>query len=598
MYRAPVEEIAFTLKHVVGLGEARAAGAFPDLTEDVLDAILAEAGRFATDAMAALDRPGDRAGVKLTEGSVATAPGWREVYRDWIAGGWAGIAAPETSGGQGLPILVSAATQDMWNGACMAFALCPMLTMGAAEALEKHGTDALKARYLSRLVSGAWTATMNLTEPQAGSDLGALRTRAERRPDGTYRIFGQKIFITYGEHDLAGNIVHLVLARLPDAPAGSKGISLFLVPKLLPNSEGEAGARNDVFCSGIEHKLGIHASPTCTMIYGDGRFSDEPGAVAWLVGEENRGLACMFTMMNNARLMVGIQGVGQAERALQLASTYAHERRQGRPPGATGEVMSVIAEHPDVRRMLMTMRGMTAAARAICYACALAGDLGARPGHRLSGVDWKARAELLTPVAKAFATDIAFDVASLGVQVHGGMGYIEETGAAQVLRDSRISSIYEGTNGVQAIDLVTRKLPMQGGAYVRAYIGELRLLAERARAENRPDFGRMGASLSDALDDLAAATDHILALLDAGKIAEALCGATPYLRLFGLAVGGAYLAKGALASVGEMDAASVLRIATARFFAERLLPECGALRKTIAEGAEAVLAVDSALLSA
>jgi acyl-CoA dehydrogenase len=597
MYRAPVEEIAFTLKHVAGLGEAQAAGAFPDLSEDVLDAVLVEAGRFASDAMAALDRPGDREGVTLADGEVATAPGWQKVYREWIAGGWAGIAAPEVFGGQALPILVSAATQEMWNGACMAFALCPMLTMGAVEALEKHGTDRLRARYLPRLVSGEWTATMNLTEPQAGSDLGALMTRAERKPDGTYRIFGQKIFITYGEHDLASNIVHLVLARLPDAPSGSKGISLFLVPKFLPGGESGIGARNDVVCSGIERKLGIHASPTCTMIYGDGRFGDEAGAVAWLVGEENRGLACMFTMMNNARLMVGIQGVGQAERALQLASAFAQERRQGRAPGADGEGMSPIADHPDVRRMLMTMRGLTAAARAICYSCALAGDLGARSTHP-AGVDWKARAELLTPVAKAFATDIAFEAASLGVQVHGGMGYIEETGAAQVLRDSRISSIYEGTNGVQAIDLVTRKLPMQGGAHVRAYIEEFQTIAGRAGAQNRPDFGRMGACVSTALDDLSAATGHLLALLKTGRNAEALAGATPYLRLFGLAAGGAYLAKGALASVGEVDAPSTLRIATARFVAERLLSECSALRSAITDGAEAVLGPDPALLGA
>ncbi len=597
MYRAPVSEIAFTLKHVAGLGEALASGAFPGLTEDLVDAVLEEAGRFASDEMAPLNRIGDREGARLRDGAaVETAPGWRKVYEDWCAGGWSGIAAPESAGGQGLPLILSAATQEMWNGACMAFALCPMLTMGAVEALDRHGSDALKALYLARLVSGKWTATMNLTEPQAGSDLGALTTRAERRDDGTYRIFGQKIFITYGEHDLAENIVHLVLARLPDAPAGSRGISLFLVPKFLVDAAGGPGARNDVFCSGLEHKLGIHGSPTCTMIYGDGRFGNEPGAVAWLIGEEHRGLQCMFTMMNNARLMVGVQGVGQAERALQQATAYALERRQGRAPGASGEGMSPIIEHPDIRRILMTMRALTEASRAICYSCALAADLGLVNGS--AQARHRACAELLTPIAKAFSTDIAVEVASLGVQVHGGMGYIEETGAAQILRDSRISAIYEGTNGIQAIDLVTRKLPLGDGAVVGEYINDLKAIAERARAENRPDFGRMGARLEAALGDLQAASEHLLGLVGAGKTAEALAGATPYLRLFGLAAGGAYLAKAALASIAETSPQSALRIATARFFAEQLLPEAAALRTVVVEGADSVLGVDAATLSA
>jgi acyl-CoA dehydrogenase len=582
MYRAPVEEIAFNLTHVAGLAEAQSVGALPALTPDILDAVLHEAGRFATEELAPLDRIGDRAGVTLTDGAVATAPGWREAYRKWTAGGWAGLAAPESIGGQGLPILLSAATQEMWNGACTAFALCPMLTMGAVEAIAKHGSEALRTGYLPSLVAGDWTATMNLTESQAGSDLGMLTTRAERRPDGSYLIFGQKIFITYGEHDLTKNIVHLVLARLPDAPVGSRGISLFLVPKFLPDGAG-IGARNDVFCAGIEHKLGIHASPTCTMIYGDGRFGHEPGAVAWLVGEEHRGLACMFTMMNNARLMVGVQGVGQAERALQRAWTYALERRQGHTPGAAGAGPSTIAEHPDVRRMLMTMRGLTGAARALCYTCAMASDRAAGEGGA-----WQARAELLTPVAKAFATDAAFEVASLGVQVHGGMGYIEETGAAQGLRDSRIASIYEGTNGIQAIDLALRKLPMDDGAAVRTLIDELRFVAERARAENRPDFGRTGLRLTAAIDDLSSSSDHLLGCIESGRTEDALAGATAYLRLFGLAAGGVYLAKGALAAIaGSDDQGARLRIVTARFFAERLLPECAALRSVVVEGAEA-----------
>jgi hypothetical protein len=592
MYRAPVAEIAFALKHAAGLADALERGLFPELAEDTLEAILAEAGRFASERLAPLNRIGDLEGARLHDGAVVTAPGWREVYQAWRGAGWNGIAAPEAAGGQGLPLMLSAATQEMWNGACMAFALCPMLTMGAVEALARHGTETLKASYLPRIVSGEWTATMNLTEPQAGSDVGALTTRAEPRDDGSYRLFGQKTFITYGEHDLAENIVHMVLARIPGAPAGSKGISLFLVPKFLAD-----GVRNDVFCAGLEHKLGIHGSPTCTMIYGDGRFGAEPGAVGWLVGEVNRGLNCMFTMMNNARLMVGLQGVGMAERALQQATSYALERRQGRAPGASGPGMSPIIEHPDVRRMLMTMRALTAAARAICYACAYAADMVARAGQG-ERADFEARVDLLTPVAKAFSTDIAFEVASLGVQVHGGMGYIEETGAAQTLRDSRIAAIYEGTNGIQAVDLVTRKLPMADGAPVRRLLHEARAIAESARAENRPDFGRMGARLAGALDDLEATSEHLLARLQAGRSREVLAGATPYLRLFGLAAGAAFLARGALASRPDGSPEAAQRIATARFFAEQLAPETAALRLAVTEGAEAVLAPDPQLVSA
>ena len=374
----------------------------------------------------------------------------------WRKGGWNGLASPAEWGGQGLPQIVNAACTEMWNGASMAFGVGPLLTMGAIDALNAHGSDALKRAYLEKLVTGEWTGTMHLTEPQAGSDVGALRTRAERAADGTYRITGQKIFITYGEHDLTDNIIHFVLARLPDAPPGTRGISLFLVPKFLLNADGSPGARNDVRAHSIEHKLGIHGSPTCTMVFGD-----HGGATGFLIGEENAGMACMFTMMNRARLAVGLQGVGIAERATQQAIAYARERKQGRTTGMPAKESAPIIAHPDVKRMLMTMRALTQAARSICYATALALDRAERGTDKAAREAAHARASLLTPLAKAFSSDIGIEVTSLGVQVHGGMGFIEETGAAQLYRDARIAAIYEGTNGIQAIDLVTRKLPLR-----------------------------------------------------------------------------------------------------------------------------------------
>src|SRR5690606_12593588 len=432
MYRAPVEEIGFTLKKVAGLDKALAGGRFGDLSADLVDAILEEAGRFASDEITPLRKVGDEQGARLKDGAVTMPDGWKELYRRWMEGGWNAVSGPVDYGGQGLPTMLSVATLEMWNSGAMAFALGPTLTMGAVEAIDKHATEELKALYLPKLVSGEWMGTMNLTEPQAGSDLGALRTRAERAADGTYRIFGQKIFITYGEHNFTDNIVHLVLARLPDAPAGTRGISLFLVPKFLVNPDGALGRRNDVFCASIEEKLGIHGSPTCTMIYGDGSVpGEEKGAVGWLVGEENRGLACMFTMMNNARLAVGMQGVASAEAAFQKALAYAQERRQGRADKDTGGQMSPIVLHADIRRTLLTMQALTRAARAISYSCAHAIDM-ARVSEGDEARRWQERAGLLTPVAKAFSTDIGVEVASMGVQVHGGMGYIEETGAAQL----------------------------------------------------------------------------------------------------------------------------------------------------------------------
>ncbi|WFU88068.1 acyl-CoA dehydrogenase [Rhizobium sp. CC1099] len=591
MYKAPVEDIAFTLRHVAGLSDAIDKGLLGELGEDLVDAILNEAGRFATEEVAPLAEIGDRQGARLVDGEVKTPDGWAKLYQDWIAGGWNGLTAPEEYGGQGLPNMLNVAALEMWNSGATAFALCPTLTMGAVEALSAHGSPDLQQKYLAKLISGEWTATMNLTEPHAGSDVGALKSRAERRDDGTYRLFGQKIFITWGEHDATDNIIHLVLARLPDAPAGTRGISLFLVPKFLVNDDGSLGRRNDVFCHSLEHKMGIHGSPTCTMIYGDGRFGGEKGAVGWLVGEENKGLNSMFTMMNNARLTVGMQGVAIAEAATQKAIAYAMERTQGRAPGWSGSGMSPIIEHPDVARMLLTMKALTQGSRAISYACAHAIDM----SHRASGdkQHWQERAALLTPIAKSFSTDAGVDVASLGIQVHGGMGFIEETGAARYLRDARIAPIYEGTNGIQAIDLVSRKLPLSNGDHVKGFLAELRDIADQVRSSNLDGFGETAARLDSAIADLEQATGWLLKVQADGKVAEALSGATPYQRLFGLALTGSYLAKGGLARVS--DGANESRIALCRFAAENLLSETAALKDRVINGADSLAAARIAL---
>ncbi|RWE75857.1 acyl-CoA dehydrogenase family protein [Mesorhizobium sp.] len=589
MYRAPVEDIAFTLKHVAGLKPALDAGIFGDLGEDLVDAILTEAGRFASEEVAPLYKIGDEHGAVLKDAAVITPPGWKELYRRWIDGGWNALSGPEEYGGQGLPTMLGVAALEMWNSAAMAFGIGPTLTMGAVEALDKHASEELKAKYLAKLVSGEWMGTMNLTEPQAGSDLAALRSRAEPVGDGTYRIFGQKIFITYGEHDFTDNIVHLVLARLPDAPAGTRGISLFLVPKFFVNDDGSLGARNDVFCSGLEHKLGIHASPTCTMIYGDGFHGAQPGAIGWLIGEENKGLACMFTMMNNARLAVGMQGVAVAETATQKGIAYANERRQGKASAYAGSGMAPIVHHPDVQRNLLTMRALTQIARSISYSCAHALDR-ARVGEGEAGAKWHDRASLLTPLAKAFSTDVGVEVASLGVQVHGGMGFIEETGAAALYRDARIAPIYEGTNGIQAIDLVSRKLPLGGGEHVHGYISELKAVADAVRTSKIEGFGRTADNLDRALADLDEATRFLQKLLADGEADAAMAGATPYLRLISLAAGGAYLVQSGLADRS--------RIALCRFFAENLLGETRALKERVIDGAESLAAAGKALISA
>jgi alkylation response protein AidB-like acyl-CoA dehydrogenase len=575
-YRAPIADIAFALKHAAGLKAALAEGLYGDLDEETVDSVLEEAGRFAGDVIAPLNRVGDKFGTPFKDGAVTTPPGWKQAYTAWAAAGWNGLASPAAWGGQELPHALNAACVEMWNSASMAFGIGPVLTMAAIDALAAYGNDDLKQAYLSKLVSGEWMGTMQLTEPQAGSDVGALRTKAERAGDHSYRIIGSKIFITYGEHDLTDNIIHFVLARLPDAPPGTKGISLFLVPKFLLNKDGSLGARNDVRAHSVEHKMGIHASPTCTMVYGD-----NGGAIGFLIGEEHKGMAAMFTMMNRARLAVALQGVAIAERATQQAMSYARDRKQ------SGHA---IIDYPDVKRMLLTMRSLTGAARAICYATGVALDRSHRAKTDAARKAAHERASLLTPIAKAFSTDIGIEVASLGVQVHGGMGFIEETGAAQHYRDARIAAIYEGTNGIQAIDLVARKVPLEGGNTVRLYLEELRRTVSAVKESNAPAFGESAARLGEAIDSLERATQWLLAQKTSDVT---LAGATPYLRLFGNAAGGCMLADQALASLREGDGAA--RTALARFFAENIAVQASGLERSVTEGAESINNAQAAL---
>ena len=593
-YQAPVNDILFALKSAVDLDGLCGGDLFPGLDADTVQAVIEEAGKFGADVLAPLNWSGDRTGSSVKNGVVTTPVGWTEAYTAFAVGGWSALPCPEEYGGQNLPGFVSMAVCEIWNASNMAFGLCPLLTQGAIDALHAHGSTALKTTYLPKMVSGQWTGTMNLTEPHAGSDLGELRARAVKQADGTYRITGTKIYITYGEHELTENIIHMVLARLPDAPVGTKGISLFLVPKVLVNADGSLGARNDVLCVGVEHKLGIHASPTCTM-----KFGEQGGATGYLVGEENRGLMTMFIMMNAARLAVGVQGVAIAERATQAAVAYAKERRQGRAVNTKAPGMSPIIEHADTRRSLLTMKAMTQAARAICLVTAREIDLSHRSKTETERQAAQAKAALLTPIAKAFSTDIGCEVASMGVQIHGGMGFVEETGAAQYYRDARILPIYEGTNGIQAIDLVTRKLPLGGGKVVTAYLAELQATVEAVRASNQPQFGRMADRLADAVAALAEATTWMGQMLGPNPNA-ALAGATPYLRLFGIAAGGHYLARGALAAAraGTLGGQHAQHVAVARFFCENICVQAAGLAAMVTSGGDAVLGVDVDLLSA
>jgi acyl-CoA dehydrogenase len=590
-YRAPLDEIFFAMRMAAAAAES--ADLRPELGDGTAASVIREAAKFAEERLAPLNAVGDRIGARLENGRVTTPPGWREAHQIWRDGGWAGLAAPTRFGGAGLPRLLASACLEMWQGANMAFMLGPLLSFAAVDALVAHGGPTLQKLFLEKIVAGQWTATMNLTEPQAGSDLSDVRARAVPTGDGRYRLFGQKIFITYGDHDLAENIVHMVLARLPDAPAGTRGLSLFLAPKFTVDGTGALGGRNDLRCSSLEHKLGIHGAPTCTMIFGEGE-----GAEAWLVGEPNRGVACMFAMMNNARLAVGLQGVGLCEAATGAALAYARERRQGRALGAPQALQTEIIAHPDVRRMLMTMKAATAVSRALCYLTAAATDVSECDGPQRQAA--AERAALLTPVAKAFSTDLANETTSLCVQVHGGMGYVEETGVAQLMRDARIAAIYEGTNGIQAIDLVQRKLPVGGGAAMRRELAAMRASLAALEAADAPALGATVAQLGDSLECLGRATEWMLSTMERGGEAAALAGASPYLRLFGLVRGGASLAESALASHlsvagGDDDPAHAGRLALARFFAENLAPAARAHETAVTIGAPSVLGADAAL---
>ena len=579
IYRAPVDDILFNISAV-------APGPFspeiPAETREEWQAILDQAAVLVEETIAPLNRAADLSGSSFENGVVRTPAGWREAYTTWAEAGWNGVSLPASHGGAGLPIAIGTATMEMLTSACMALSTLPVLAQCAVPALEAHADPALADLYLPKLISGAWTATMNLTEPQAGSDLNLLKSRAEPAGDGTYRLFGQKTFITFGEHDLAENIIHFVLARLPGAPSGTKGISLFVAPKFFVHSDGRLGSRNDLRCAGIEHKLGIRASPTCTMIFGD-----EEGAVGWLVGEPHRGLHCMFTMMNRARLATGLQGVAIAERAYQQALAYAQERRQGRAAGYAGP--APIIAHPDVRRMIGRMKALTAAGRALAYFTASAID----DAHQVADDAVRRRGEvyagLLTPVFKGFSTENGLEVASLGIQVHGGMGYIEETGAAQHWRDARIPPIYEGTNGIQAIDLVTRKVAPDGGAAMQALIAECRaMLAPIASlpSDMRRALAPAANLASACLNDLAAATEWLIA--SEHDPDERLYAAGPYLRLAAIALCASLLIKGAVAAVrmenadGAVAASVWPRIGLAVLFADEFGAEAPGLFRRIA----------------
>ncbi len=582
-YSAPLNDMRFVMRELAGLEQIVALPGYEEATPDVVDAILDEAARFAGEVLSPLNRVGDTNGAKWKDKAVTTTPGFKEAYGQFVENGWNGLGCDPDFGGQGLPKLLSTAVSEMWKGANHAFSLCPMLTQGAIEALTIAGSNEQKEAYLHKLVSGEWTGTMNLTEPSAGSDLAAVRTRAEPVGDGTFKIFGQKIFITYGEHDMTDNIVHLVLARTPNAPEGVKGISLFVVPKFLLKADRTPGERNDAYCVSIEHKLGIHGSPTAVLAFGD-----NGGAIGTLVGEENRGLEYMFIMMNAARFNVGLEGLGDAERAYQRAVAYARDRVQGTEVGVRGGPKVPIIKHPDVR-MLMSMRSRIEAMRALAYVTAAAQDDAHNHPDEVAREKGRAFADLMIPVVKGWSTESAIDIASLGVQVHGGMGYIEETGAAQHLRDARITTIYEGTTAIQANDLVGRKIGREKGATMKAVIADMRT----AQAALTGDLATLGSRQKAALDALDQAVDWIVANF-AGDIKAVSAGAVPFLHLVGIVAGGwqmgraAVIARQRLAD-GDGDPFWAAKLSTARFYADHVLPQAAGLAESVMNGAGSVM---------
>ncbi|UXZ53237.1 acyl-CoA dehydrogenase [Halomonas sp. 7T] len=582
-YAAPVRDLRFVLEEMLAHRSLTLPG-FEEASPDLVEAVLEEAAKLAGDVWGPLNSVGDQQGAKRhVDGSVTTPEGFASAYQAYVEGGWNGIGVSEALGGQNLPEVVASAVQEMLHGANMALGLCPMLTAGAIEALAHHGNDALKTTYLPKLVEGTWTGTMNLTEPQAGSDLSKVRTKAV--PEGEhYRISGQKIYITWGEHDAADNIIHLVLARKPDAPEGNKGISLFLVPKFLVNEDGSLGEQNDVTCASIEHKLGIHGSPTCTLSFGE-----KGGAIGYLVGEEGRGLNHMFTMMNEARHKVGIQGIGVAERACQHAFAYAQDRTQGRSPKARGGNECAISDHLDVRRMLLSMRARTDALRALALYCAGQLDLARHSESEAERQSAQACADVLIPIVKSFSTDQAVDIASMGVQVHGGMGYVEETGAAQLLRDARIAPIYEGTNGIQALDLAGRKLQRDSGAALSALINEVNQTAEALRGD--PSLAALGNALATGAEDLRAA---MVSVLEQGSDPEngpdaVQAYATPFLNLAGHVLCAWQMGQAALKATKAMSDGSdepfyTAKLCSANFAITQWLPVGRAQRAIIESG--------------
>ena len=594
-YIAPVKDMLFVMRELAGLAEVQKLPGAEDATDETIAAVLDENARFMAEVVAPLNWTGDIQPSTWKDGEVTTTPGFKKAFRAFAEAGWQGLQHPQQYGGQGLPKLVATPCMEMLQSANLSFALCPLLTDGAIEALLVAGSDAHRQQFVPKLIDGSWTGTMNLTEPQAGSDLAQVRTRAVRQADGSYRISGQKIFITFGEHDLADNIVHLVLGRTPDAPDGVKGISLFLVPKFLVGADGSLGKRNDVFCASIEHKLGIKASPTAVLIYGDDKGEVGPGAIGYVIGEENRGLEYMFIMMNAARFQVGMQGIAIAERAYQKAVAYARDRVQSRAvEGSSGPV--TIINHPDVRRLLMFMRASTEAARAVAYVAA--GWFDIAHGHPDAELRKRAQAayEYLVPIVKGWSTEMSIDVASAGVQVHGGMGFIEETGAAQYYRDARILTIYEGTTAIQANDLVGRKTARDGGAVAKAFIAQMRVTQSELEKAADGDLRAIGAQLKPAIDAYAAVVDFVVAQYKA-EIRAVFAGSVPYLKLAGIVHGGWQMARAALVAergiqAGAADADFLrAKLGTARFYADHILSSAQGLAVSVTGGASGVLAL-------